>query len=67
MNIEAKCANLSIVIITLNEAGKIGDAIRSARFADEALIVDSGSVDGTVEVATGLGARIVHQEWLGFG
>jgi glycosyltransferase involved in cell wall biosynthesis len=67
VNIETKCGNLSIVIITLNEAGKIGDAIRSARFADEVLIVDSGSVDGTVEVAAGLGARIVHQEWLGFG
>ena len=67
VNIQSKCANLSIVMITLNEAAKVDDAIRSARFADEVLIVDSGSIDATVEVAARLGAKIVHHEWLGFG
>ena len=58
---------LSIVIITKNEERKIGDAVRSAAFADEVLVVDCGSTDQTCEIAIQAGAKIECQRWLGFG
>lgn len=62
------CTNkLSIVIITKNEEKFIADAIKSSLFADEVLILDSGSSDKTCEIASDLGAKVLFQEWLGFG
>ena len=58
---------LSVVIITLNAARVLPDCLASVRFADEILIVDSGSTDGTQAIAEAAGARIVQKEWLGFG
>lgn len=58
---------LSVVIITKNEENFITDAIQSVRFADETLVLDCGSEDGTREIAEQLGARVAHQDWLGFG
>ncbi|RME53036.1 MAG: glycosyltransferase family 2 protein [Caldilineae bacterium] len=58
---------ISVVIITLNEARNLPDCIASVDWADEILVVDSGSTDGTVALAEKLGARVIHQEWLGFG
>ena len=58
---------LSVVIITKNAASQLADCLRSAAFADETLVIDSGSSDHTVELATRHGARVIHQEWLGFG
>jgi glycosyltransferase involved in cell wall biosynthesis len=58
---------LSVVIITKNEEKFIEDAIKSASFADEVLILDSGSEDKTCEIAKNLGARVEYQKWLGFG
>ncbi len=58
---------LSIVIITKNEQKFIADAIKSSLFADEVLILDSGSTDDTVSIATELGAKVFQHEWLGFG
>ncbi len=58
---------LSIVIITHNSEKFIIDAIKSALFADEVLILDSGSSDKTLEIAKSLGARVEYQNWLGFG
>ncbi len=58
---------LSVVIITKNSEEFIKDAILSASFADEVLVLDSGSVDKTCEIAKKLGARVEYQEWLGFG
>ncbi|MDO8693439.1 MAG: glycosyltransferase family 2 protein, partial [Sheuella sp.] len=59
---------LSVIIITKNEARNIAACLESVRFADEILVLDSGSTDGTVEIARNLGA-IVHQSeiWPGFG
>ena len=58
---------LSVVIIAKNEEKFIGDAIKSAAFADEILILDSGSTDDTCKIAKQLGARVENQAWLGFG
>jgi glycosyltransferase involved in cell wall biosynthesis len=58
---------LSVVIITKNEERFIKDAIKSAQFADEILVLDSGSTDDTCRIAKELGARIKNQDWLGFG
>ena len=58
---------LSAVLISLNAASQIEACLRSVAFCDEIVIVDSGSTDGTVELAEGLGARVVQAEWRGFG
>jgi len=57
---------LTVAILTKNEELLIERAIRSASWADEVLILDSGSSDRTCEIATHLGARVVHQPWLGW-
>jgi glycosyltransferase involved in cell wall biosynthesis len=56
---------LSVVIIARDEADRIGDAIRSVAFADEVVVLDSGSTDGTVAVAQALGARVLGTDWPG--
>jgi glycosyltransferase involved in cell wall biosynthesis len=57
---------ITATIITLNEERNIARAIESLRCCDEILIVDSGSVDRTVELATNLGARVIEANWRGF-
>jgi len=58
---------LSVVLITQNAAAQLPDCLASVAFADEVVVVDSGSSDGTAEVAARYGARVVMKEWLGFG
>jgi glycosyltransferase involved in cell wall biosynthesis len=58
---------ISLVVITRNEAATIGRCLDSVPFAAEKVVVDSGSADGTQEIARTHGARLVHQDWLGFG
>lgn len=58
---------LSLVVITRDAADAIAACLASATFAAEALVVDSGSRDDTVEIARSSGARVVHRDWLGFG
>jgi len=58
---------LSVVLITHNAAAQLADCLASVAFADEVVVVDSGSSDGTAEIATRYGARVVTKEWLGFG
>ena len=60
-------APLSAVVITLNAATQLRACLESLAFAQEIVVVDSGSGDGTVELARALGARVVQKEWLGFG
>jgi glycosyltransferase involved in cell wall biosynthesis len=57
---------LSVTIITLNEADHIADAIRSAAWADEVIVVDSGSSDGTIDLARQAGARVECRAWTGW-
>jgi glycosyltransferase involved in cell wall biosynthesis len=58
--------NISAVIITKNEEKNIGDAIASVLWADEILVVDSGSADDTVQIAKRAGATVIEREWPGF-
>jgi glycosyltransferase involved in cell wall biosynthesis len=57
---------ITATIITLNEERNIARAIESLRCSDEILILDSGSVDRTVELAGKLGARVVEAGWRGY-
>ena len=57
---------ITATIITRDEERNIARAIESLRCADEVLIVDSGSVDRTVELAGNLGARVIEANWRGF-
>ena len=58
---------LSVVIISKNEEKFIADAVKSASFANEVLVLDSGSIDSTCTIAQECGAKVLHQDWLGFG
>lgn len=59
---------ISVTIIALNEADRIGATIDSViDWVDEVIVVDSGSQDGTPEVATQHGARCIHNDWPGYG
>jgi len=59
--------SVSLIVMTRDEAHQVGRCLDSVPFADEKLVVDSGSTDGTREVAERHGARVVEQLWLGFG
>ena len=58
---------VSGVVITLNEERNIQRCLESLGFCAELLVVDSGSSDETVNIAKRLGAKVIHQKWLGFG
>ena len=58
---------LSAVLITLNAASQLEACLASLAFADEIVVVDSGSTDATMEIARRHGARVITKEWLGFG
>ena len=58
---------LSVVLITKNAATQIDACLASASFADEIVVVDSGSTDETLEIAKRHGARIIEREWAGYG
>jgi len=60
-------SKISVYIIAFNEAEKVAIAIESVQWADEIVLVDSRSTDGTPEIATRLGARVVQVEFKGFG
>lgn len=59
---------LSVILITHDEAHRIERCLRSVDFADEVVVVDSGSADATVAIARSAGARVVlRPDWAGFG
>ena len=57
---------LSVTIITLDEAAHIDAAIASVAWADEIIVVDSGSADDTVPRAQKAGARVASRAWTGW-
>ena len=58
---------ISVYIIAFNEADKIRDCINSVLWADEIIVADSHSTDGTTEIAEELGAIVVHIPFNGYG
>lgn len=59
--------NLSVVVITKNEQANLRRCLASVLFADEIVIVDDNSTDGTRAIAADFGAKIISPEWIGFG
>lgn len=60
--------SLSVVIITKNEASNIKACLESVSFADEWIVLDSGSSDDTVQIARAFGAKVTTTPtWPGFG
>lgn len=57
---------ISATIITCNEERNIARAMESLRCCDEIVVVDSGSIDRTPEIAGKLGARVVESPWGGY-
>jgi glycosyltransferase involved in cell wall biosynthesis len=61
-------SSLSVILITKNEAANIRECLQSVAWADEIIVVDSGSTDETCGIARELGAQVhVHADWPGFG
>ncbi len=58
---------ISVTIITLNEEKNIARAIESVRWAEEIVVVDSGSTDRTCQIAKDLGAKVLQNAWQGYG
>ena len=58
---------VTVTIVTLNEEQNIRRAISSVQWADEVLVVDSGSTDRTVEIARECGAKVLTNAWKGYG
>ena len=59
---------LSVFIIAKNEADRIGAVINAVKtIADEILVIDSGSTDATCQIAIAAGAKVMYNEWRGYG
>jgi (heptosyl)LPS beta-1,4-glucosyltransferase len=59
--------DLSVAIITKDEEKNLPDCLKSVSFADDIVVVDSGSTDRTGEIAREFGCRFFVEEWRGFG
>jgi glycosyltransferase involved in cell wall biosynthesis len=57
---------VSVVVLTRDEEVNIARCLASVAWADQVMVVDSGSTDATVPIARSLGADVVEQPWLGF-
>lgn len=63
-----KRATLSVIVVAMNEAHDIGDCLESVRhWADEVIVLDSGSTDGTPALCRQLGALVFETDWPGDG
>jgi glycosyltransferase involved in cell wall biosynthesis len=57
---------VTVVVLTRDEEANIARCLGSVAWADQVVVVDSGSTDGTVSIARSLDADVVEQPWLGF-
>jgi glycosyltransferase involved in cell wall biosynthesis len=57
---------ISVAIVAMDEEANIGRTLDSVRWADEIVLVDSGSKDRTCEIAREHGARVVLEPWRGY-
>jgi len=57
---------ISVAIVAMDEEANIGRTLASVRWADEIVVVDSGSKDRTCEIAREYGARVVVEPWRGY-
>src|SRR5665648_1250367 len=60
-------STLSVIVIALNQEANIADCLKSVSFADEIVVVDTGSTDRTVELARTFTDRVLTADWQGFG
>jgi glycosyltransferase involved in cell wall biosynthesis len=60
-------SSLSVIIITRNEEENIPGCLESVAWADEVIVVDSGSTDSTVDICRRFGAQVHVHDWPGFG
>ena len=58
---------ISVVVIARDEEANLPRCLDAVKWADEIVLVDSGSTDRTVEIAEAAGARVIRTEWKGFG
>jgi glycosyltransferase involved in cell wall biosynthesis len=58
---------LSVVVLTRNEAKNIERCLKSVQWADEIVVVDAESTDGTPEIAQKFGAQVIVHPWEGAG
>jgi glycosyltransferase involved in cell wall biosynthesis len=57
---------VAVTVITLNEAANIEACLASVAWADERIVVDSGSTDGTPDLARAAGAQVIVRDWPGY-
>jgi len=65
-SLQQSTISVSVAVIAKNEADRIGRLIDSVKFADEVVVVDSGSTDGTQQISAQAGARVINNEWPGY-
>jgi glycosyltransferase involved in cell wall biosynthesis len=59
--------SISVTLITLNEADNVGDCLESVKLADEIIVLDSGSTDGTPDICRKFTDRVYVTDWPGYG
>lgn len=57
---------VSVIVLTRNEELNVGRCLTSVAWAQQVVVVDSGSTDATVKLARAYGADVIEQPWLGF-
>ena len=63
----SNCQTISATVIALNEADNLTRCLKSLDFADEIILVDSGSTDETLEIARKFNVKIYSEVWRGYG
>ncbi len=62
-----RLSNVSVFLITRNEAVRLPPTLAAVAWADQVVIIDSGSTDDTVQIARAAGAEVHHRDWEGYG